>query len=186
MFCGPGVGRGGARRADLAMAARARRATRQTRASRTRPWSRELTQPTNSIEAGVGYVSQDSFKFGQYNGLFNKGAYGIFNFDLGGGAPYDSDSAHALARLGNEPRPRRPHGLRRIRRPGHVQGLGHRTTSCAATTGPATRIRRRTTAPAANVLTLPGNWVKPVVPQVNATTAIFAASRRPRGSRTPW
>ena len=52
-----------------------------------------LTNPTNTIEVGAGYVSQDSFKFGQYNGLFNKGVYGIFNIDARGGAPYDSDSA---------------------------------------------------------------------------------------------
>ena len=52
-----------------------------------------LTQPTNSIEAGVGYVTQDSFKFGQYNGLFDKGAYGIFNFDVRDDTPYDADSA---------------------------------------------------------------------------------------------
>ena len=50
------------------------------------------TRPTNTVEIGAGYVSQDSFKFGQYNGLFNKGLYGIFNIDVLGGAPYDSDS----------------------------------------------------------------------------------------------
>ena len=52
-----------------------------------------LTNPTSTIEVGAGYVSQDSFKFGQYNGLFDKGVYGIFNIDVRGGAPYDSDSA---------------------------------------------------------------------------------------------
>src|ERR1700675_543600 len=42
----------------------------------------ELTQRTNFVEAGVGYVTDSSFKFGQYNGLFDKGPYGIFNLDI--------------------------------------------------------------------------------------------------------
>ena len=54
---------------------------------------RQLTQPTNQVEVGAGYVSQDSFKFGQYNGLFNKGFYGLFNFDVRSPDAYDSDSA---------------------------------------------------------------------------------------------
>src|ERR1700686_3963354 len=55
--------------------------------------ARQLTQPTNQVDVGAGYVTQDSFKFGQYNGLFNKGFYGIFNFDVRGGGSYDSDDS---------------------------------------------------------------------------------------------
>ncbi len=55
--------------------------------------ARRLTQPTNVIEVGAGYVSDDSAKFGEYNGLSNKGIYGIFNFDLRGGGDYDSGDA---------------------------------------------------------------------------------------------
>lgn len=51
---------------------------------------KELTSPTKTIEAGVGYVSKDSFKFGEYNGLERKGAYGIGNLDFRGGGAYDS------------------------------------------------------------------------------------------------
>ena len=29
----------------------------------------ELTQPSSTVEAGVGSVSRGSFKFGEYNGL---------------------------------------------------------------------------------------------------------------------
>ncbi|WP_455223402.1 MtrB/PioB family decaheme-associated outer membrane protein [Kaarinaea lacus] len=36
---------------------------------------------TSSLEAGVGYISDDSFKFGEYNGLYKKGAYAIGNFE---------------------------------------------------------------------------------------------------------
>src|SRR5664279_5428002 len=51
-----------------------------------------LTQPTNFIEAGAGYVTDSSFKFGQYNGLFDKGPFGILNFDVRDGTPYDANS----------------------------------------------------------------------------------------------
>jgi MtrB/PioB family decaheme-associated outer membrane protein len=44
----------------------------------------ELT-PVSQVEIGVGYVNKDSFKFGEYNGLEKKGAYGIGNFWLYGG-----------------------------------------------------------------------------------------------------
>src|SRR5581483_304671 len=49
-----------------------------------------LVRPTSTVELGVGYVTQDSFKFGEYNGLEDKGLFAIGNFDLRGGAPYDS------------------------------------------------------------------------------------------------
>lgn len=36
---------------------------------------------SGEVEIGVGYVSDSSFKFGEYNGLFEKGAYFIGNAD---------------------------------------------------------------------------------------------------------
>src|ERR1035437_11132759 len=55
--------------------------------------AKELTKPASTVELGVGAVSEGSFKYGEYNGLEKKGAYGIGNVDLRGGAAYDSDSA---------------------------------------------------------------------------------------------
>ena len=49
-----------------------------------------LTHPTNSVEIGVGNVSEKSAKFGQYNGLNDSGVYGIGNFDIRGGNGYDA------------------------------------------------------------------------------------------------
>ena len=43
-----------------------------------------LTRPLNEVELGVGYVSADSFKFGDYSGLNEKGAYPIGNISLVG------------------------------------------------------------------------------------------------------
>ena len=41
-----------------------------------------LTNPSGgSINLGIGYVSKDNGRFGQYNGLNEKGAYGILDFD---------------------------------------------------------------------------------------------------------
>jgi MtrB/PioB family decaheme-associated outer membrane protein len=46
--------------------------------------------PENKIDFGAGGVSDSSFKFGEYNGLQNSGPFGIGNFDVNGGAKFDS------------------------------------------------------------------------------------------------
>jgi MtrB/PioB family decaheme-associated outer membrane protein len=52
----------------------------------------ELTRPQNIVEFGTGYVSGDSYKFGEYNGLQKKGAIGLGNLDIQGGGGYDTES----------------------------------------------------------------------------------------------
>ncbi len=47
----------------------------------------------NTVDIGLGGVSDGSFKAGEYNGLQNSGAFGVVNFDLRSRTPYDSDSA---------------------------------------------------------------------------------------------
>lgn len=47
-----------------------------------------LTQPTNTVEIGVANVSQKSAKFGEYNGLNDKGAVFIGNLNVRGGDAY--------------------------------------------------------------------------------------------------
>ncbi len=49
-----------------------------------------LTHPANSVEVGATDVSSSSAKFGEYNGLDGKGAYGVGNFNVRGGDAYDS------------------------------------------------------------------------------------------------
>ena len=41
-----------------------------------------LTKPQRSAELGIGYVSDDNARFGQYNGLNEKGAYGLLDIEL--------------------------------------------------------------------------------------------------------
>lgn len=50
-----------------------------------------LTQPTNTIEIGVGNVSEKSANFGQYSGLNDSGTYAIGNFDIRGGNAYTDE-----------------------------------------------------------------------------------------------
>ena len=52
----------------------------------------ELTQPVSQIELGSTYVSDKNWKYGEYNGLYRSGLYGIGNIDVRGGSAYDSDS----------------------------------------------------------------------------------------------
>ncbi len=53
-----------------------------------------LKHPTNSVDFGALYSSQNSAKFGEYNGLNEQGFYGLGGFDVRGGKGYDSkDSA---------------------------------------------------------------------------------------------
>jgi MtrB/PioB family decaheme-associated outer membrane protein len=60
------------------------------------------TTTTGTVEAGLGGVSDSSFKAGEYNGLDKSGAYGIAAFDLRGGGAYDSDSAFRWRAVGTD------------------------------------------------------------------------------------
>ena len=50
----------------------------------------DLTQNVSEIEVGVGAVSKDSFKFGDYTGLEQKGAYAVGNVDILRREAYDA------------------------------------------------------------------------------------------------
>ena len=126
----------------------------------------DLTQPSSEVEVGVGAVTQDSFKFGEYNGLQRKGAYGIGGFSLSGGGQYDSDSDSRWDLLGSEL------GLdtRQVQGDFREQGrfqvdlgydqLRHNISDTYQTPFLGT---------GSSVLQLPSDWLKPIVPQVNAT-----------------
>lgn len=134
----------------------------------------ELTSPTNSVELGAGYVSQDSFKFGQYNGLFSKGIYGNFNIDARGGGTYDSDSAMRWRILGTNLGldDRTIYGEFGDQGTYRVWGLFDQLRS---NYGTGDSFQTPFLGAGSNVLTLPKNWIKPSVPQVNATSGNFRA-----------
>jgi MtrB/PioB family decaheme-associated outer membrane protein len=43
---------------------------------------KQLTTPESSINVGAAYVNKDNQRFGEYNGLTDKGGYGIVDFSL--------------------------------------------------------------------------------------------------------
>ncbi len=133
---------------------------------------RQLTQPTNSVEIGGGYVSEDSFKFGEYNGLFNKGAYGIFGIRVYGGGTFDSadptrwriigtdlglDTRDVSIQYGQQGKFRIDVGYDELRR---ARSDTYQTPYLGNGT---------------DTLTLPPNWARPVVPQVNPNSVNFRA-----------
>ncbi|HET6603174.1 MAG TPA: MtrB/PioB family decaheme-associated outer membrane protein [Xanthomonadaceae bacterium] len=56
----------------------------------------ELTQVRNWVEIGAGWVSDDSFRFGRYNGLQSEGGYGVLSLEYLQRGPYDGDDATYL------------------------------------------------------------------------------------------
>ncbi len=126
--------------------------------------------PTSRVEAGVGYVNKDSAKFGEYNGLDKKGAYGILNLDVRGGAYGSSDDATRWKVIGTD--------------------LGLDTRSLTGEYGQQGKFRvelgydelRRNRSDTyqtpymgagGNVFTLPSTWITPRVPQVSAAGTNF-------------
>ena len=127
----------------------------------------ELTQHSSSAEVGVGYVGSSSFKAGEYNGLQKDGAYGVGNLDMRGGASYDSEDPTRW-RL-------------------HANDLGLDTRDLSVEYGRQGSFRlhldydeiRRNRSDSYQTpymgagtknLTLPSNWVVPVVPRISGTT----------------
>src|ERR1017187_5439181 len=143
-----------------------------TAASPATPTAASQTTPANTIDAGVGAVSGSSSKFGEYNGLQNSGPFGIGNFDLRGGAAYDSNSTWRWQMRGTN--------------------LGLETRSLYAEFGKQGKYQfffsysellanRSDTyqtpysGAGSGNLTLPSNWIVPVVPQASATKLNFRA-----------
>ncbi len=133
-----------------------------------------LTRPTNTVEAGAGYVSQDSFKFGQYNGLYNKGWDAIVNIDYSGGAPFDIDSAVRWRIYGTNLglTDRTVYGEYADQGTFKLWGLYDELRSNYAT---GDTYQTPYQGAGSSVLTLPKGWIKPVVPQVSATSGNFRA-----------
>ncbi|NIR32305.1 MAG: MtrB/PioB family decaheme-associated outer membrane protein [Gammaproteobacteria bacterium] len=52
------------------------------------------------LEAGIGYNSEDSFKFGEYTGLESEGPFFIGNVDIHGRAPSDSEEPYYVDATG--------------------------------------------------------------------------------------
>lgn len=137
-------------------------------ADESNPTKEELTTPQSSVELGAGGVSNGSFKFGEYNGLEDKGAFGIASFHLSGGGAYDSNDAtrwHVNATdLGTTARSAdADYGVQgRFRLSFQYDEIQHNVWDSYNTPY---------LGAGGNVLTLPATWQVPIVPANNAAAA---------------
>ena len=147
------------------------------------PTAEELTTPASTVEIGATYTSphnsdnrnglvpntngdKTSYKFGEYNGLYQRGTTFIGNFDLRGGGAYDSSDTTRWRLTGRD--------------------LGLDTRSVSGEYGQQGSFRLRFgydelfrarsdtfmtpyTGEGTTNLALPANWIKPVVPQASGT-----------------
>jgi MtrB/PioB family decaheme-associated outer membrane protein len=62
----------------------------------------ELVEIRSFIEFGLGYIDDDSFRFGRYTGMHKQGGYGVLNIDWFRRAAYDSpDPSYTRLRADN-------------------------------------------------------------------------------------
>src|SRR5882672_6157211 len=125
-----------------------------------------LTQPTSTVEIGAGAVSDDSYKFGEYNGLERQGGFLLGNLDLYGGDRYDSDSVRRWGLNANDIGLKTGDAEFTFREQGRFRfDLGYddfRRNLSDSYQSPFLGL-------GSTNLTLPAGWLKPQVPQVNAT-----------------
>ena len=137
-------------------------------ADESNPTKEELTTPQNSVELGGGGVSHGSYKFGEYNGLEDQGAFGIASFHLAGGGAYDGTDAtrwHLNATdLGTAARSAdADYGVQgRFRLNFKYDEIQHNVWDSYNTPY---------LGAGGNVLTLPSSWQVPIVPANSAAAA---------------
>ena len=126
----------------------------------------EQTRPHNRSQIGAAGVSVKSFKFGEYNGLNKFNAFAVGNFDLNGGALYDSNDTWRWhfegSSLGLETR----NGILDFGKQGKIQFRFAYNTLMANTSD---SYQTPFLGVGTDTLTLPSNWIVPLLPQKSAT-----------------
>jgi hypothetical protein len=127
------------------------------------PTVEDLTVPKTTVDVGAIFVSDDSFKFGEYNGLAKKGLYLDLNIDAAGGGAWDSadptrwsvfgtnlglDNRSIKMEYGKQGQFRFLFGFDELRR---YRSDTYQTPYAGTGT---------------NTLTLPSNWMIPIVPKL--------------------
>jgi MtrB/PioB family decaheme-associated outer membrane protein len=132
----------------------------------------EQTNLHKRTQIGVAGISSNSFKFGEYNGLNNFNVFTIANFDLRGGAAYDSMDTWRWhfqgSSLGLETR----NGILDLGWQGKLQFRFAYNTYLANTSD---SYQTPFLGVGTSTLTLPFNWMVPILPQKNATALNFFA-----------
>ncbi len=132
----------------------------------------EQTTPSKRIQIGVAGVSSNSFKFGEYNGLNKFHAFAISNVDYRGGAAYDSMDTWRWrfqgSNLGLETR----NGILDFGRQGKFHFRFAYNEILANTSD---SFQTPYLGVGTDNLSLPSNWLVPVLPQKSATALNFFA-----------
>jgi MtrB/PioB family decaheme-associated outer membrane protein len=124
------------------------------------------TTPEKRIQGGVGGVSSSSFKFGEYNGLENSGAFGIGNLDLRGGATYDSKDTWRWRLQGSNLGLENRNLILDFGKQGKFQ---FRLVYNEILANTSDSFHSPYLGIGTGNLTLPSNWIEPIVPQISAT-----------------
>jgi hypothetical protein len=130
------------------------------------------TTPDKRIQVGVGGVSSGSYKFGEYNGLENSGPFGIGNLDLRGGAAYDSNDTWRWRLQGTNLGLENRNVILDFGKQGKFQ---FRLAYNEILANTSDSFHSPYLGIGTSNLTLPSNWIEPIVPQISATTLNIAS-----------
>jgi MtrB/PioB family decaheme-associated outer membrane protein len=127
-----------------------------------------LTQPTSTVEVGIGNTSDASAKGHEYDGIKRKGTFAVGAFDLRGGGRWDSEDASRWRiwglQLGTD--------SRSLGAEASQQGQGRfSVTYDELQRNRSDSYQTPLLGAGSHNLTLPSNWLVPLVPRVSATAA---------------
>jgi MtrB/PioB family decaheme-associated outer membrane protein len=125
------------------------------------------TSPQKKVQFGLGGVSDSSFKFGEYNGLYNSGPWGIGNFDIRGGAAFDSKDTWRWRFQGSNVGLQDRNVSLEFGKQGRYQV---RFVYDEILANRSNQYQTPYLGAGTNNLTLPSTWIVPRVTQVNATS----------------
>lgn len=132
----------------------------------------EQTRPHDRSQIGVAGVSSPSFKFGEYNGLNKFNAFAIGNFDYHGGGAYDSADTWRWRFQGSSLGLETRNGILDFGRQGKFHFRFAYNELLANTSD---SFQTPFLGVGTDTLTLPSNWIVPVLPQKSATALNFFA-----------
>lgn len=132
----------------------------------------EQTKLHSRSQIGAAGISFNSFKFGEYNGLHKFNAFAIGNFDYRGGAAYDSMDTLRWRFQGTSLGLETRSGILDIGKQGKFQFRFAYNEILANTSD---SYQTPFLGVGTSTLTLPSNWIVPVLPQKSATALNYFA-----------
>jgi MtrB/PioB family decaheme-associated outer membrane protein len=136
------------------------------------------TTLSKRVQVGIGGVSANSFKFGEYNGLQKFVPFAIGNFDYRGGAAYDSNGTWRWRFQGSNVGLETRNGILDFGNQGKFQ-LRFVFNEILANTSDS--FQTPFLGIGTGNLTLPSNWIEPIVPQISSTALNLRSLNRVTG-----